>query len=77
MKTNEIITLNLHPLHKDKITKGGTVQLSHEQLHNAIINEPNCELHFAKKHVSQILKAHQSGKGIRIHSDKLQGGTFY
>ncbi len=72
----EIINLCLEHGNMDKLGNGQSIQLTKEQLHNAIINKPNCELHLLKKHVTKIINAHKTGAGIRITQDKIVGGSF-
>ena len=76
MSAPEIIGLHLADKHLKKIAKGGTVQLSHPQLHESIVNQPTVELHMLKKHVSEMLRAHRNGKGYRLTSKKIVGGKI-
>ncbi len=48
MSAPEIIGLHLADKHLKKIAKGGTVQLSHPQLHESIVNKHTVELHMLK-----------------------------
>jgi len=72
----EVIGLHLENHHLKKLTKGGTVQLSNAQLHNAIVNVPTAELHMARKHVSELLRAHRNGRGYRLAHHKIIGGKI-
>ena len=76
MSSPEVIGLHLADKHLKKIAKGGTVQLSHPQLHESIVNQPTVELHMLKKHVSEMLRAHRNGKGYRLTSKKIVGGKI-
>jgi hypothetical protein len=76
MSKNEIINLHLQPNHSKNLSKGLNVQLSKEQLHDAIVKDANSELHMLRKHVTQIINSHKSGKGIRLTQDKISGGKF-
>lgn len=76
MSQHEVIGLHLHGLHLKKIGKGVTVQLSHPDLHNAIVNQPTAEIHMLKQHVSEMLRAHRNGKGYRLTSKKIIGGKI-
>jgi hypothetical protein len=72
----EVIGLHLENHHLKKLTKGGTVQLSNAQLHNAIVSAPTAELHMARKHVSELLRAHRNGRGYRLAHHKIIGGKI-
>jgi hypothetical protein len=56
--------------------KGVTIQLSHPQLHGALHGEPTAELEMAKKHITELLRAHRQGKGYRLMHHKIHGGKL-
>ncbi len=59
-----------------KLGKGVNIQLSHDQLHGALNGEPSAELEMAKKHITELLRAHRSGKGYRLMHAKIHGGKL-
>lgn len=77
MSAPERIMLHLTPAHVRKLQKGGNIQLSHEKLIMALSHEPTVELHMAKKHVSDLLRAHRNGKGYRLMHEKIVGGKIH
>lgn len=76
MSKLEIIDLHLKAKHSHKLYQGGNVQLTHDDLHNAICCQPNTELHMERSNVTQIMKAHKNGKGIRLTQNKIVGGKL-
>lgn len=76
MSSIESIKLHLSPVHLKKLGKGVNVQLSHAQLHGAINGEASAELEMAKKHITELLRAHRTGKGYRLMSKKIVGGKL-
>jgi hypothetical protein len=78
MSSQETITLHLHPIHGKKLHKGGNVQLTHAQLHAALNGaNHNAEIIMAKKHVTELLRAHRNGKGYRLMHEKIIGGRLF
>jgi hypothetical protein len=45
-------------------------------LHGALHGEPTAELEMAKKHITELLRAHRQGKGYRLMHNKIHGGTL-
>jgi len=76
MSTIESIKLHLQPSHLTKLGKGVNVQLSHTQLHTALNGEPTAEIEMAKKHVTELLRAHRNKKGYRLMNAKIHGGKL-
>jgi hypothetical protein len=68
------ISLHLKPAHVNKLTKGKSFQLKANELHEALNNDANCVLHMANKHIGEILRNHNNGKGCRISHEKIIGG---
>ncbi len=67
------IDLHLANPHLNKLGKGKTFQLTHDQLHNALNTEPNAHIHMLKKHANELLRNHKNGKGYRFHPVKIIG----
>jgi hypothetical protein len=76
MSSIESIQLHLAPAHLKKMGKGVNVQLSHAQLHSALNGDPTAEFEMAKKHVTELLRAHRQGKGYRLMHKKIHGGKI-
>jgi len=41
---------------------------------NALNGDPIAEFEMAKKHVTELLRAHRQGKGYRLMHKKIHGG---
>lgn len=76
MSKLEIIDLHLHPKHLLKLSQGGNIQLTYDELHSAIVNKANTELHMLRPHVTQLINAHKKRAGIRLTQNKIVGGKL-
>ncbi len=73
---SESVGLHLQTHHIRKLSKGGNIQLNASQLDHAIRNAPTVGFNMAKKHVSEMLRAHRNNKGIRLMHKKIMGGKI-
>lgn len=76
MSSIDSIGLHLGSAHLRKMGNGHNIQLSHDQLHSALNGEPTAEFDMAKKHITEMLRAHRQGKGYRIMHKKIHGGKI-
>lgn len=76
MSSIDSIGLHLGQAHLRKMGNGHNIQLSHDQLHSALNGEPTAEFEMAKKHITELLRAHRQGKGYRIMHKKIHGGKI-
>ena len=70
------IHLHLQKKHQNTLSKGKNIQLTHAQLHTALNDDPNVELHMDNKHINAMGRAHKNGKGVRIQHKHLHGGKI-
>eukprot|EP00981_Chlorochromonas_danica_P013198 scaffold5965_cov109-Ochromonas_danica.AAC.4 len=70
------MSLHLTPSHLRKLGRGDNIQLSHEQLSNALNGEPNVGFEMLKKHCTEMHRAHRQGKGYRVMHKKIHGGKI-
>jgi hypothetical protein len=76
MSSIDSIGLHLGSAHLRKLGNGHNIQLSHDQLKTAINGEPTADFEMAKKHITELLRAHRQGKGYRIMHKKIHGGKI-
>eukprot|EP01039_Chlorochromonas_danica_P011385 gene11385-12720_t len=76
MSSIESMSLHLTPSHLRKLGRGDNIQLSHEQLSNALNGEPNVGFEMLKKHCTEMHRAHRQGKGYRVMHKKIHGGKI-
>lgn len=76
MSSIDSIGLNLGSAHLRKLGNGHNIQLSHDQLKSALSGAPTADFEMAKKHITELLRAHRQGKGYRIMHKKIHGGKI-
>ena len=76
MSSIDSIGLHLGSAHLRKLGNGHNIQLSHDQLHSALNGAPTADFEMAKKHITELLRAHRQGKGYRIMHKKIHGGKI-